>query len=188
MREIRTARLILRNFTAEDWSPLKKIIVRYMASAYGRYDSQWPEDDEGIKGVCDWFSKGDDYLAVCDKDSGVLMGMVCMNPTDREGVYNLGYIFSSGYFGRGYAYESCRAYISYAFEVLGAKEVITGTAAENIPSCKLLERLGLSVVKESTASFCSDEQGNPIVFKSYEYKLMCESWQETIKTRSVKDE
>lgn len=180
MREIRTARLILRNFVAEDWIPLKKIIVQYMSSIYGKYDSQWPTDDEGIKGVCEWFSKGDDYLAVCDKESGVLIGMVCMNPTDRESVCNLGYIFSPDHWGRGYAYEGCKAYISYAFKELGAKEVITGTAAENIPSCKLLDRLGLSMVKESVGAFCNDAHGKPILFKGYEYKLTCESWLEMI--------
>lgn len=176
MRKIRTTRLVLRNFTTADWNTLKKIIVQYMSSAYGKYDNQWPTDDEGLQGVCEWFSKGDDYLAVCDKESGILIGMICMNPADRKDVYNLGYIFSLNHCGRGYAYESCEAYISYVFEELGAKEVITGTAAENIPSCKLLERLGLLIVKESMSSFCSDAHGNPIIFKSYEYKLTYESW------------
>ncbi len=188
MREIRTARLILRNFATADWHSLKKMIVPYMSSAYGKYDSQWPMDDEGIQGVCEWFSKGDDYLAVCEKKSGVLVGMVCMNPADREGVYNLGYIFSPGHCSRGYAYESCMAYISYVFEELGAKEVITGTAVANIPSCRLLERLGLPIVKESTGSFCNDEHGNPITFKSYEYKLTCDSWSEMIKLHSLRGE
>lgn len=57
--------------------------------------------------------------------------------------FNLGYIFNFGYHGQGYATEACRAAIDYAFGQLGAVRMVTGAASENLPSRRLLARLGL---------------------------------------------
>ena len=35
------------------------------------------------------------------------------------------------------------------------------TAAENIPSCKLLKKLGMTITDESIGSFCKDENFKP---------------------------
>jgi ribosomal-protein-alanine N-acetyltransferase len=146
MQPIETDRLLLRNFTPEDGPALLKMIVQYQASPYAQYDHAWPTDPEQVKGVAAWFAQGDAYLAVCLKETGVFVGFVCLNPQEagEETVFNIGYIFDSDYHRQGYATEAGRAALTRAFDALGAARVVTGTARENLPSVRLLRRLGLT--------------------------------------------
>ena len=145
MEAIETERLVLRNFSAEDGEALLKMIVQYQQSPYAQYDNPWPTDPEQIRGVAQWFASGDHYLAVCRKTDGVFVGFVCLNPEEQHGepALNIGYIFAADYHGRGYATEAGRAALARAFETLGAARVVTGTAEANLPSVRLLQRLGL---------------------------------------------
>jgi RimJ/RimL family protein N-acetyltransferase len=92
---LETNRLIIRNFKSEDWEALHEMILQYEASEFAAYDQQWPTSPGEIKGVTDWFASGDNFLAVCLKDSGCFIGFVSLNPEGREDSreYNLGYIF-----------------------------------------------------------------------------------------------
>ena len=145
MHPIETNRLLLRNFTADDGPALLKMILLYQQSPYSQYDHPWPTDHEQIKGVANWFASGDNYLAVCLKDTGVFIGFVCLNPDKyrEEPALNIGYIFDADYYGHGYATEAGRAALIRAFNDLGVNHVISGTARANLPSVRLLERLGL---------------------------------------------
>lgn len=57
--------------------------------------------------------------------------------------YDLGYRFIKKYWGKGYATESARASISYAFNQLNADEVYAIADIDNLASVKVLEKLGL---------------------------------------------
>lgn len=171
MRELNTARLRIRNFVPEDWKPLQDMIVWYMSSPYAAFDHPWPTSDDEIKGICAWFASTDDCLAVRLKDTDTFIGYVGLNPEDQPGVFNLGYCFDVQYHGQGYAFESCKALIDYAFHELKAEKIVTGTADENVPSCKLLVKLGMEKVKSVVASFRNDENGSPIEFSGCAYEL-----------------
>ena len=144
MQTIQTDRLVIRNFRPEDWRDLHAMIVQYQASAYAQYDHKWPTSEEEIQGIARWFSEGDSYLAVCLPATGKLIGFVALNKEEREEglAFNLGYVFDAGYHGQGYATEACRAAIEHAFERLDAATMVSGTASANLPSCRLLARLG----------------------------------------------
>ena len=150
MNPIETERLTLRNFTKDDWSALRKMILQYVASPYAKYDHQWPTSEDELKGVTEWFASGDSYLAVCLKPEATFIGFVCLNPAEGwpETARDLGYIFDADYHGRGYATEACQAALARAFTELGAERVVTGTAKANEPSCRLLARLGLRPIPE----------------------------------------
>jgi [ribosomal protein S5]-alanine N-acetyltransferase len=145
MQTIQTDRLTIRNFRPEDWRDLHEMIVQYQASEYAQYDHKWPTSEEKIQGVAKWFSEGDSYLAVCLQATSKLIGFVALNREEREDglAFNLGYVFNFDYHGQGYATEACRAAIKHAFERLNAARIVTGTALANLPSCRLLARLGL---------------------------------------------
>jgi [ribosomal protein S5]-alanine N-acetyltransferase len=150
MEAIETERLRLRNFTPEDWQDLHTMILQYVATPYAAYDHQWPTSEEELQQVARWFASGDQYLAVCLRPEGQFIGFVCLNPEEgrAQPTCNLGYIFSEDYHGQGYATEACRAVLERAFTVLGAERVITGTPEANLPSCRLLARLGLTPMEE----------------------------------------
>jgi ribosomal-protein-alanine N-acetyltransferase len=179
MQPIATERLTVRNFTAEDGPALLKMIVQYQASPYAKYDHPWPTDPEQIKSVAKRFANGDAYLAVCLKETGVFIGFVCLNPEEAETgvVFNIGYIFDFGYHGKGYVTEACRAVLRRAFDELRAEAVVSGTAEANEASCRLLERLGLRVIRLSTTSLQSTPEGKPIEFAGCKYRITREEWQ-----------
>jgi RimJ/RimL family protein N-acetyltransferase len=160
MEPIQTERLTLRRFRPEDCRDLHEMIVPYQASEYSRYDHRWPTSKPETQGVARRFSEGDRYLAVCLRTAGKLIGLVALNPENREDgpAFNLGYVFNFDYHGQGYATEACRAAIEHAFDQLGTATIVTGTAAANLPSHRLLARLGFR------------EIGNGM------YELPCDEW------------
>lgn len=183
-----TERLVIRNFVASDWEALHEMIIQYESNEFAAYDQQWPTSAIEIKGVAEWFANGDNYLAVCLKDTGQFIGFVALNPEPREDrcEFNLGYIFNSNYHGKGYATEACQAVLGHAFNQLQAQIVISGTAAANRASCRLLERLGFEKTSESMASFRSTADGTPIEFLGYTYGIAKGQWERNI--RGGKDE
>jgi RimJ/RimL family protein N-acetyltransferase len=178
MDAIQTERLTIRNFVPEDWQDLRTMIVQYQASPYAAYDHQWPTSEDELRGVAKWFANGDSYFAVCLRPMGTFIGFVCLNAEAGEPVHDLGYIFNSDHHGRGYATEACRAIVDHAFAVLGAERVVTGTAAANEPSCRLLERVGLKRVRESVGSLSESADGKPIEFVGCDWALSRDEWQQ----------
>jgi [ribosomal protein S5]-alanine N-acetyltransferase len=178
MITLETERLILRNFQVNDWQALQVIINQYQTSEFAPYDQQWPTSREEIKGIAEWFASGDCFLAVCLKRTSLLIGFVALNPEAGNGQrdFNIGYIFNSDFHGQGYATEACTAVLSRAFSELQADRVVTGTAAVNLSSCRLLERLGFHKSGEEMASFKTGEDGKPIEFLGYRYTISHEEW------------
>jgi RimJ/RimL family protein N-acetyltransferase len=148
MITLETDRLTLRNFCPDDWQDFQEVIIEYQASASAKYEDPWPTSAEDVKNITTWFASGDDYLAVCLKPAGKVIGFVAINrrTEQEERVYNLGYVFHPGYHGQGYATESCRAAMAYLFGPLAADGILTGTRPENEDSVRLLKRLGLQEV------------------------------------------
>jgi [ribosomal protein S5]-alanine N-acetyltransferase len=178
MKPMETERLIIRNFQPADAEALRIMIVQKEESPYAIYDSPWPTTEEEIQGITDWFASEDRFLAVCLKDSGELIGFIALSRAEGESAvsFDLGYCFNSDYHRMGYATEVCRTVIDYAFSTLKADQITCGTAAENIPSIRLLERLGLKKIGEGPASFRQTEEGQPITFTGCAFVLSKEDW------------
>jgi RimJ/RimL family protein N-acetyltransferase len=175
---IRTERLAIRRFELDDWKALREMILQYQASPYAIYDHPWPTSANEIKGVTEWFASGDRFHAVCLKETGRLIGFVSLNTKEDidNRVFGLGYCFNFDYHRQGYATEACRAAIDHAFDQLDAQSFVTGTGAENIPSCRLLERLGFRRTAQGTGAFWETEDGEPIEFLGYTYTLTKDEW------------
>jgi RimJ/RimL family protein N-acetyltransferase len=142
---LETDRLVIRNFTPDDWQELQEMVIAYQATDAARFEDPWPTSAEKVKEIAGWFAGGDDYLAVCLKDVGTLIGLVAINRRQEgeQQIHNLGYVFHPGYAGRGYATESCRAAMGHLFDQLAAEGILTGTHPDNVASVALLKRLGL---------------------------------------------
>jgi ribosomal-protein-alanine N-acetyltransferase len=156
---IETERLYIRNFTPSDWQAFQQVIIRYQASDGARFEPPWPTSDEEMQGIAIWFSSGDDFLCVCLKPAGTVIGMLAIERREdqEEQVRNLGYIFDPAYQGHGYAQEGCRAAMGYMFDQLAAAAILTGTHPENTASVRLLTRLGLRRINQSEYSLSRDE-------------------------------
>lgn len=187
MTLVETERLTIRNFRVSDWEALHEMIRQYESSEVAAYDHQWPTSPEEIRKVAEWLSRGDSYLAVCLKDTGQFIGFVSLNDelmNDRR-AFNLGYIFNFGYHGKGYATEACRAAIDHAFGRMGADTVLSGTAAENRASCRLLERLGFKKTTEGVGSLRNGPDGQPVEFLGYTYAVSKAEWEAASKHKAA---
>ncbi len=56
---------------------------------------------------------------------------------------DVGFRFLPQYWGRGFATEACSASITFGFEVLGLRCIIGLVLAENIPSIRVLNKVGM---------------------------------------------
>ena len=76
--------------------------------------------------------------------------------------YNLAYCF----FKHGYMEEAMKEVMRFAFQQLGIQSCIAICAQENMPSRKLIERLGFQFVKEVDYSY-----GHQKITTGYYYRL-----------------
>lgn len=177
MIKLETDRLIIRNFSADDWKDLAELAMKYEKTELAKYDAgPWPNNLEEYKGIVERFAKGDDFLAVVLKENSKLIGLV-VKTKKKEKHYEFGYNFHDDFHSRGYATESCKIIIDYMFEMLNAKLITAGTAKINEPSNKLLKRLGFKRVGEKKISFRKDEEGRQIEFVGIEYAMSRENWE-----------
>lgn len=126
------------------------MIIHYQASESAQYEPPWPTSLQEIQDMTTWFATGDDYLCVCLKPTGKIIGLLAIERRndEEERVHNLGYIFDPAYQGHGYAIEGCRAVMSYVFDQLAVVAIHTGTHPDNQSSVRLLTKLGLTRINQ----------------------------------------
>ena len=88
-------------------------------------------------------------LSVEQLDDGRLIGDVGFSPADEPGVIKVGYTMAPEVQGRGYATEAMRALVAYIFETLGAEIVRAYASAENAPSIRVAEKIGMRLMEKS---------------------------------------
>lgn len=147
--KIRTDRLVIHNFKRKNAAELKEIAKDFNRSEYAVYDRPLPENDEDVKALSECFVRSKTAYAVyC---AGQMIGYAVFHKVENG--YDVGYCFHSSFHGKGYAYESLKALINYFAEKYKVNVFTAGTALKNIPSCRLLAKLGFQCVSEEQVSF-----------------------------------
>lgn len=77
----------------------------------------------------------------------------------------LTYTFNSSYQGRGYACESLRSFMKYAFDALGVRRIMAEIDTRNSRSYRLAERLGMRREAEHKELFPRKE--NKEIFNNF---------------------
>ena len=62
----------------------------------------------------------------------------------QDPIVEVGWRLAREYWGRGYATEGARECLRFGFEDLGLKEIVSFTATTNLPSQKVMQRLGMT--------------------------------------------
>ena len=149
---IRTERLVLRRSHADDAAA----IAAYRSDPeVHRYQGWERTDHEGVRDEIEAMAArrpgepgGWVQFTVEERGSGRLVGDVGMSPAEGEpGVIKVGYTMDPAFQGRGYATEAVAALITYAFDALGADVVRAYASAENIPSIRVAEKVGMRLVE-----------------------------------------
>ncbi len=150
--EIKTDRLTLKELEDNDKNAYFSLYTDEDVNKYYGYDYREDIGDnqpspqyffafqQGLK------DKREEYsLAV--KIGDVLIGEVVLYNADFLGGIEIGFRFFREYQGQGYAYEATGAVIDY-LKTRGFKKVVARHYPQNLPSQKLLTKLGFSKVRE----------------------------------------
>lgn len=136
---LETDRLILRDFTADDFDGLWEIFC----------------DPETMKHICLYTAEETrEFLqsfcvekrcacAAVLKDGGKLIGYLLRKPIDAPGIYETGWIFHRAFWRRGYAYEAASALIDHLFRAENAHKVMAETE-DTEKSLSLMRKLGMT--------------------------------------------
>lgn len=99
-----------------------------------------------------YIERGIGRWAMVEKSSGSFVGWTGLK-LNKETInnhidfYETGYRLAQKHWNKGYATESTKAALKYAFEQLNAKEVCGITNVENLKSRKVLEKCGLIFIE-----------------------------------------
>ena len=149
-----TPRLIIRNFVHEDGGDLQEILGDSETMQYCEPAYTLPQTQKFLDSFCIASQGG---VAVACKESNRVNGYILFKETHR-GVYEMGWFFNRNTWGRGYALESCKAVIAYAFETLNAHKIFAETI-DGVKSVGLMEKLGMQP-EGVQRSHTKDLQGN----------------------------
>ncbi len=149
-----TPRLIIRNFVHEDGGDLQEILGDSETMQYCEPAYTLPQTQKFLDSFCIASQGG---VAVACKETNKVIGYILFKET-HKGVYEMGWFFNRNTWGRGYALESCKAVIAYAFETLNAHKIFAETI-DRVKSVGLMEKLGMQP-EGVQRSHTRDLQGN----------------------------
>jgi len=148
---IETKRLILREFNINDFEAVFEFNSRVEVHKY--------TGDEIIKSIerakeiisniwlNDYKNYGYGRWAVIYKPENKIIGFAGLKYLPEINETDIGYRFLPEYWGKGIATEVSKKIINYGFDQLKLNRIIGITMPENIGSCKVLEKIGLTLYK-----------------------------------------
>lgn len=139
LNEIVSERLIIRKFMADDWKDIHEYISDEKVVKFEPYEP-FSEEESKEEAICR--ARDEAFIAVCLKESGKVIGNLYFGKRDYE-TYELGYLFNANYWHNGYATESVKALINYAFKEMKVRRIIAMCNPENEVSWRLLERVNM---------------------------------------------
>jgi ribosomal-protein-alanine N-acetyltransferase len=148
-RQLETSRTILRAWRdgdVEEWVALgaDARVMEFMPSLIERADAERSAQRlrEGLE------RDGYGWWVLEVKDVASFAGVVALQnvPSDLPftPAFEVGWRLRYDQWGRGYATEAARAALDFAFDELGHSEVVALTAAINLRSQAVMERLGMT--------------------------------------------
>lgn len=158
MGELRTDRLLLRRWRPEDRKPFAELnadpeVMRHFPAPLDRQES----DALAARAEAMLAEQGWGWWAVevtsprtagDGPRSGSFAGFIGLAVPSFDAPFTpaveVGWRLARPFWGRGYATEGARAALTFAFDTLGLKEVVSFTAVANGRSRRVMERLGMT--------------------------------------------
>ena len=146
--EIRTDRLLLRQWRDED---LPHLVAMNREPSVMEFVGPILSDDQS-KAMMErsrqsWNERGYGRFAVEVPGVADVIGFIGLAATRFESHFTpcveIGWRLSSRYWGHGYATEGAKAVMDHAIRVLGLSEIVSFTAAANLRSRRVMEKIGL---------------------------------------------
>lgn len=168
IKDIKTARLLLRGFTKEDALWAYSIWNDPEMGQYLPDEAKEEIDHEYLKQL---EILGEDeeccYLIPVSKDSLERIGTCSFMISEDQKTYDIAYCVHKKFWRQGYATEIAQGMIDYA-RSQGAEKVTIFVSQENIASNRVAQKCGGKIVSESTYK----KRGTDIVMKDYKYEII----------------
>lgn len=142
-----TERLYLREMEQSDFADLAEMLQN--PNVMYAYEHDFTDEDVQI-----WLDRqkrryaeyGFGLWAVILKSDGNMVGQngVTLQPYRDKEVLEIGYLLKEKYWHQGYAREAAAGCKKYAFETLGEDKVYSIIKADNLPSIKVAESIGMT--------------------------------------------
>lgn len=155
-----TPRLIIRPRTRDDVDIIHEA-KQAMKPALRQWMS-WSSEDQFLREATEGFIERGfqdpwellDGLMAMHRDTGELVVMTGLRRKEKPGQFATGYWVTEPYLRQGYASEACNAMIRYAFGAVGATEVYIDHFVGNIPSQRVIEKMGFTYTHTVDDHFC----------------------------------
>lgn len=176
MDEIRTERLVLRNFKIGDAQDLLDYLHDPSPNCFLSLRLQNLEEAEGEAAKR---GASDDYIAVYSLEYEKMIGDLFAIADEEGDTLSVGWNLNGNFAGRGYAYEAARALFGWLFEGRQIRRLYAYVEDNNIASQRLCEKLGMR--REGLflefVSFTKDDAGHPLYENTMQYALLRREWQ-----------
>ena len=140
---LETQRLTLRNVCPDDAAVMYDYRTNEICARYQRGQTKDLPGLEALvakRAVETLTDEANSLVAVALKETGEMVGEIVVMPND--GCFTLGYTFSYKHHRKGYAFEALTVLTELLHEQYPEMEFISFTDPENMPSRKLLKKLG----------------------------------------------
>ena len=148
MFKLQTQRLILREWSLNDVDAFAALnsdpeVMRYMPKLLSYDESKdwilWNQEFFKKKGFC--------FFAVELISSGEFIGFIGLNEPTFEAYFTpcveIGWRLHKKFWHQGYATEGAKACLEFGIDELKLKQIYSFTASINLPSRKVMERIGM---------------------------------------------
>jgi len=151
MSIIKTERLILRPWRAEDLEPFAKLNADQRVMEHFPATLSREESDEMAKRMQARIEeRGWGWWAVSVPGVAEFIGFIGLNAFDKATFpvhfspnVEVGWRLAFEYWGKGYATEGAKACLKYGFEVVNLPEIVSFTACQNLRSMAVMEKIGM---------------------------------------------
>jgi len=154
---LETERLVLRPFTPDDLDDLTRLHAEPSFWWFPLRRAMRPDETAGFMDrlIADYASPDrPGFHAVVERDGGSLAGWAGLSvPTFLPEVLpavEVGWRLGERFRGRGYATEAAAASLGWGFGPLGLDSVLSIFEPENVPSGRVMDRLGFDAGFETT--------------------------------------
>ena len=146
--ELETARLRLRAWRASDREPFAAMNADPLVMRYFPATLSAIETDAMLQRIRDhWEQRGFGLWAAALRDSGEFAGFIGLWAPAFEASFTpcveIGWRLAARFWNQGLATEGAAAVLRFAFEKLSMDEVVSFTAVENLPSRRVMEKIGM---------------------------------------------
>jgi RimJ/RimL family protein N-acetyltransferase len=150
---IRTARLKMRLWTAQDRAPFAAMNADPVVMEHFPAVLSWAESDRMVDLIQQGFAeRGWGLWAVEVIEDGAFIGFIGLNQVPFEADFTpaveAGWRLARKYWGQGYATEGAIAALDYAFGSLGLARVVSFTTPSNARSQAVMRRMGMTHIGE----------------------------------------